>query len=180
MQTNYQTALREFRDKLTEEITQIVEKAPDKIVHFRIGPDDRDEDDPCDEDEVLYDLNIGEKDQDGCYPTVMHARIDVGRSVQVCCTNSWNDPEYFLSDLSTDDLVQLHAGLIALTSKTYAVKLYYHGCIELEVSASGEEEALLLARSQASSMPADEFIAESAITDEDHDITEVVRPEKDQ
>ena len=179
MERNFNKELHSLRDGIIEAITVIIENAPDKIVRFRITPDDRedgpvgDQGDACEEDEVLFDLNIGERDADNCYPTVIHARIDLGRSVIVCCTGSYEDPEYCLSELSTDDLVGLYYGLVELTKKTFAVKLYYHGCLEVEVKASNEEEALLKARCEASSMPGDEFIAASALTDEDHDVTEL-------
>lgn len=57
--------------------------------------------------------------------------------------------------------------------KTFNVKLYYHGCFETEVEAENEEKALLAARSKATNMPGDEFIAETCISDDGHDIDEV-------
>lgn len=57
--------------------------------------------------------------------------------------------------------------------KTFNVKLYYHGCYETEVQAENEELAVLEARRKASCENADDFITETGLTDEDHDVEEV-------
>lgn len=109
--------LRKLRVKLIAEITDIVRSAPDKMIRFRITHDscDTDDADQYPDETVLLDLNVGESDADGCYPTVVHARIDLGDEVIVCCENSYDDPEYKLADLSADDLSALHEGLLELT-----------------------------------------------------------------
>lgn len=167
--TTFKKELYDYRKRIIEKITAIVSGAADETVRFRADAEDPDDG----EQVILYDLNIGDKDEDGCYPTVTRVETDADGDVIVRCTGTYSDPDYELSDLSADDLASLLEGLEYLTQKVYCVKLYYHGCLELEVTASGEEEALLEARREASSMPGDRFIAESALTDEEHDVTEV-------
>lgn len=171
----FKKELYDYRKRIIEAITAIVSGAADETVRFRADSEYPD----GGEQVVLYDLNIGEKDEDDCYPTVTRVETGPDGDVLVCCTGTYSDPDYKLSDLSADDLESLLEGLEYLTQKVYSVKLYFHGCLELEVTASNEEEALLKARSEASSMPGDRFIAESALTDKDNDVTEVGPEEMD-
>lgn len=111
MYVNHTSFLNHLRETLIKDIIRIVSLAPGKKVEFRRNVA-TDGDDEC--EEILYDLNVGERDQDGCYPTVVHVRIDLGNTVEVCTESSCNDTDIHLTDLSVDDLAGIYDGLCAI------------------------------------------------------------------
>ena len=55
----------------------------------------------------------------------------------------------------------------------YGVYIYYHGCFRVEVNARSEEEALEKARKKAEKTNPKEFLENSGLLEDGHDVSEI-------